>query len=126
MEEILNIIKKKEFKNENDCNSFLIHAGYSIDEIYIINNLKPSNKSIAFDKLSIIIKVLNEGWYPNWENESEYKWYNCFKMKGGFSYWTTYYYTTDTAVPSALCLKNKELALHMIKNYLSLYKDYYE
>lgn len=79
----------------------------------------------AFKRLKIIIKALNEGWYPNWENENEYKWMNYFNMKGGFSYWDTDDYNTYAAVPSALCLKNKELALHMIEIALEDYKEYY-
>lgn len=79
----------------------------------------------AFKRLKIIVKALNEGWYPNWENENEYKWMNYFKMKGGFSYWVTDYYHTSTFVPSALCLKNKELALHLIEIALDDYKEYY-
>ena len=79
----------------------------------------------AFKRLKIMIKALNEGWYPNWDDENEYKWLNYFRMKGGFSCWYSHYYFASTAVPSALCLKNKELALHMIEIALEDYKEYY-
>lgn len=84
-----------------------------------------SKNDIAFKKLKIIIKALNEGWYPDWENENEYKWVNYFKMKGGFSCWATTYFNTGTRVPSALCLKNQELALHAVKIALKEYEEYY-
>ena len=79
----------------------------------------------AFKRLKIMVKALNEGWYPNWENEKEYKWINFFQMKGGFSYWRTYNCSTFTNVPSALCLKNNELALHLIEIAIEDYKEYY-
>ena len=120
------IIKAKDFKSQDDANAYLIHAGYPIDEVFIINELEKSKKGIAFDKLVIIIKVLNNGWYPNWEDETEIKWVNYFQMKGGFSYWYTDNYLTYATVPSALCLKSEELAKYMIEHYLYLYKDLYE
>ena len=79
----------------------------------------------AFKRLKIMIKALNEGWYPNWDDENEYKYMNYFKMKGGFSFWDTDIYSTTTFVPSALSLKNKDLALHMIEIALEDYKEYY-
>ena len=80
---------------------------------------------VAFKKLIVIIQALNEGWYPNWENENEYKYWNYFRMKGGFSYSITYYFNTYTDVPSALCLKSNELAIHAAEIALDEYKDYY-
>lgn len=79
----------------------------------------------GYKRLKVIVKALNEGWYPNWENELEYKYYNYFKMKGGFSYWNTNNYGTITLVPSALCLKSNDLALHCFEIAKEEYKEYY-
>lgn len=84
-----------------------------------------SPMDIAFKKLKIIIKALNEGWWPNFEDESEYKYWNYFKMKGGFSYWDTDYSNTTTNVPSALLLKSNDLALHVAEIALEEYKILY-
>ncbi len=81
---------------------------------------------IGFKKLKLIIKALNEGWYPNWQNENEYKYYNYFKMKGGLSFWYTHGYLTGTTVPSALTFKTPELAKHCVEIALNEYKDFYE
>ena len=80
---------------------------------------------IGFKKLIVIIKALNEGWYPNWENESEYKWWNYFNMKGGFSYSNADDWVTYATVPSALLLKSKELAVHAAEIALEEYKEYH-
>ena len=125
MEETINdVIKRKKFKTKRESKSFLLHAGYSVDEIIKIHKIKPSKRAMAFERLATVIEFLNDGWYPNWEDETEYKYFNYFQMKGGFSCWATHY-ATGTTVPSALCLRSVELAEYMIKHHLDLYKDLY-
>jgi hypothetical protein len=91
----------------------------------VFNTKFDSVSDIAFKKLKVIIKALNEGWYPNWENENEGKYWCWWTMKGGFSYYTTSYYSTFTFVPSALCLRTRELTEHAAKIALQEYKEYY-
>ena len=78
-----------------------------------------------YDNLCLSIKILNDGWYPNWENENENKYWIWWTMKGGFSCDTVNYDNTDTSVPSALCLKTRELAEHASKIAYKEYKEYY-
>lgn len=120
------VIKRKKFKTKGESNSFLLHVGYSIDEVIKINKIKPSKRAIAFERLATIIEFLNDGWYPNWKDSTEYKYFNYFQMQGGFSSWYTNYFSTAAVVPSALCLKSEELAKYAIKHYFQLYKDLYE
>jgi len=87
-----------------------------------------ATKHLAEYKLSIIIKALNEGWYPNWKNPDEYKYFPYFNMNlddCGFSYRSTTYSSTCTDVPSALFLKSSELAAYCGLKFISLYKEYY-
>lgn len=109
--------KIKSFKDA--CN----HLNVSVDSVFSTTDGKDD---IAFKKLKVIIKALNGGWYPNWNDENERKYFNYFNMKGGFSYWNTpTYYNTNSDVPSALCLKTLELAQHVAKIALDEYKEYY-
>lgn len=88
---------------------------------------------IAFQKLTIIIRALNEGWEPNWGDFSEYKYYAWFKFqKGsnkssgfGFSYSDWTYSHTDTNVGARLCFKTSELAEYAGKQFIELYKEYF-
>jgi hypothetical protein len=41
--------------------------------------------AIAFLKLLVITKALNEGWTPDWDNDNEYKYYQWWNMQNGFS-----------------------------------------
>lgn len=79
---------------------------------------------IALHKLSIIVKALNEGWKPNWEDSNQYKYYPYFDMRrGGFSYVDCNYWDTLTTVDSRLCYKSSEVAMYAGKTFFPLYKD---
>lgn len=85
-----------------------------------------SKKFLAEYQLIIIIKALNEGWYPNWEDSNQYKYSPYFNMPCGFSYWHTGSYVTNTSVPSALLVKSNELDMYCSQKFSSLYKDYFK
>lgn len=97
--------------------------GIKKDEVF--NSKFDLVSDIAFKKLKVIIKALNEGWYPNWEDQNQAKHYNYWRMKGGFSYYDVYYYGVNTDVPSALVFKTRKLAKHASKIAYQEYKEYY-
>jgi len=85
-----------------------------------------TKNDIGFKKLKIVIKALNEGWYPNFNDTNENKYWNYFNMnKDVFSCYTTDYSSTSMYVPSALYLKSRDLAVHCVKICLDEYKDFY-
>lgn len=86
---------------------------------------KHTKRALAFQNLCIVIEALNEGWVPDWEDSNQIKYYNYFRMKGGFSYWDTIYNAANTLVPSALCFKSEALARYCAKQFEQLYKDLY-
>lgn len=86
---------------------------------------KSPDQAFAEHQLETIIGALNEGWTPNWDNSSEYKYYNYFDMRKGFSFYGYRCNFSLSCVSSRLCFKNSELALYVAKNFLHLYKAYY-
>lgn len=130
--ELLKLIKKS--KTNYEILDNLIVVGYEPLKAYellkeYLNEPIPSSVNERINTqliLEDIIKLLNEGWYPNWNNSSEYKFFNYFKMDGGFSYWYSDFYNTYPNVPSALCLKSQELARFVSEHFLDLYKKIYE
>jgi hypothetical protein len=84
-----------------------------------------STDEIAYRKLKLIAKVLNEGWEPNWDKGEEEKWHNWFKMSSGFSFNIAYYYLSLSGVGSRLCFKSKKLAEHAARHFLDIYKEFY-
>ena len=80
---------------------------------------------VAFKKLKIIIKALNEGWWPNFEDDKQFKYWNYFRLKGGFCFWHTDYNINGTGVPSTLLLKSDKLARYVSEIALEEYKILY-
>jgi hypothetical protein len=79
---------------------------------------------IAYCKLVVIAKALNEGWTPDWNDEDEYKYYPWFYLdKPGFRFYGTRYDCTDSDVGSRLCFKTRELANYAAQQFHDLYKD---
>lgn len=84
-----------------------------------------SDSIIAYTKLVIIIKALNEGWKPNWNASDEYKHYPWFDLEKGFGLYSVICNCTDSGVGSRLCFRSRELAKYASEQFIDLYKDYY-
>ena len=80
----------------------------------------------AYKKLKIIIKALNDGWEPDWDDSSQKKWYPWFKMAGsGFGFdgsdWDG---SLANATGSRLCFKNEKLAKYAGEKFEGIYKEF--
>ena len=81
---------------------------------------------IAHEKLVIIFKVLNEGWTPNWSDSNEYKYYPWFKMSPfGFADSAYGAWTTRSLAGSRLCGKTDTIAEYAGRQFVDIYKDFY-
>lgn len=80
-------------------------------------NLYPSE--IARRKLIIIAKALNEGWIPKLD-KTQSKWYCCFNItQDGIKYTSPEY--TNLNISTNMCLKSKDLANYMSRQFIQLY-----
>jgi hypothetical protein len=80
---------------------------------------------IAYQKLKIIARALNEGWTPDWDNQSQYKYYPWFDMRGSglvFSHVT--YWCQDSIVGSRLCFRSRELAEYAGTQFTDIYRAF--
>ena len=77
-------------------------------------------------KLFIIIRALNEGWEPNWQDSTEKKWYPYFNLVSGFAFSSTNFGWANSAARagSRLCFKTEELARYAGTQFIELYKEY--
>lgn len=89
-------------------------------------NLDLPKDEIAYRLLKLIVKVLNEGWVPNWNDSSERKWRPYFFLDfPGFRLRAACYVNSLSSVGSRLCFKSEELALYAAKTFLDVYKDFF-
>lgn len=97
-----------------------------LPDLSIVQDEKIRKSTAAFIKLSVIIKALNEGWEPDWNDRSQYKYYPCFYMdSAGLACANTDYAVTDTdaSVGSRLGCKTDAMADYMKDTFRELYID---
>ena len=136
---ILNITDKIEINKISEASLVYFGTGIGVlsfedacsklkikDNSSIINEIDNENKNflIANYKLSIIVKVLNEGWEPDWADSNQRKYFPVFDLRNGLSFvYVNVCWNTGSAVGSRLVFKNEKLAEYAAKQFLSLYKD---
>lgn len=80
----------------------------------------------GFFKMTLIADALNEGWIPDWDNTSEYKYSPWFKHSGGgFSFYGCDFDYTLSSVGARLVFKSRELAEYAGKQFLDIYKSFH-
>jgi len=98
----------------------------NIEEADILNGNETQDET-AYIKLKTIARALNEGWKPNWQNSSEYKYYPLFYMDqpgSGFSFDDYVYDYAASCLGSRLCFKSRELAEYAGKQFTGIYRDF--
>jgi hypothetical protein len=84
---------------------------------------------VAYKKLKLIIKVINEDFVPDFTNQSQQKWYPWFKVGSsgsGFdlSYAGYYYDYSYAIVGSRLCFETKEKCQYVAEQFRDLYEQF--
>ncbi len=80
---------------------------------------------IASYKLVIIAQALNDGWEPDWDNYSEWKYAPWFRMSGsGFSCYVFGLGDSRSYLGSRLCYQRSSLAESVGKEFLSIYEKF--
>lgn len=96
----------------------------------VFTKLGFTKDEIAYRKLKTVVEALNEGWRPDWNDSSDYKYWNWFVYNpsyAGFGYAHTHYTPsyTGTLVGSRLCFKTRELAAYAGRQFEDLYNDFF-
>lgn len=108
------------------------HLRLNPNDLPVVDMLPEKDRKsiIAFYKLTIIIRALNEGW-ADWSNWDEWKYFNWFYVEkgedqrsSGFRSDITGYTYVDTHADSRLCFKNIELAKYAAEQFKELYREY--
>ena len=87
-------------------------------------NLYP--REIARRKLDIVIEALNQGWKPDWEDDSQEKWFPSFfgSYAGfGFSLSLLSPKFAYAYVGVRLCCKSEEIANYVGTQFFNLHKE---
>lgn len=106
----------------------------SYEDACIEMSISPNHKKfdnmkddeVAYYKLKIITKAINEGWKPDWINKLQPKWYPWFDIIEDIHH-NAYLFANGATRPSSpigssLCFKTKELAEYAGNQFKELYE----
>ena len=128
MNEFVNITEK--VKTFEDACKVL---GLDPKNLPIVENLPEKDRQsiIAYFKLTIIARALNEGWEPDFTDWNEWKYWNWFYVESngavaGFACALTHSTASNTTatIGSRLCFKTRELATYAREQFQDLYFEY--
>lgn len=66
------------------------------EEVFNAFPKEDQRSMLAYHKLTVITRALNNGWKPNWDDQNEWKYYPLFRyVNAGLSYAYTYSAAAD-------------------------------
>jgi PKD repeat protein len=92
-----------------------------------VYNDSDTKDEIAYMKLKIIYKAINNGWVPDFTNFNQYKYYPYFKVLSSglaFSLTGCVFDRTITSVGVRLCTDTAAKAEYIGKQFKDFYEDY--
>jgi len=118
--------EKKNFRDIKTFEDACEELGITNESCHPIFDEEESPDEIAYKKLKIIIKAINQGWEPDWSNSNEYKYWPYFNLSSGFGFSGSGYYCafTYSGVGSRLCFETREKCEYAANQFLDLYKQF--
>ena len=98
----------------------------NVNSLHVFSTIDTPDE-IAYKKLKIIIKAINQGWQPDWNNKHQYKyfpWFNMVSSDSGISYYLFGSWTSESGVCSKLCFESLEKCEYTAKQFTEIYNDY--
>lgn len=85
-----------------------------------------SNHLVNYQTAVVFTKALNEGWTPDWNIDSQYKFFPYFYMGGSSGFRSNGYgsWGSLSDVGSRLAFKSRELAEYAGKQFTEVYKQF--
>ena len=96
------------------------------EEVFNAFPKEDQRSMLAYHKLTVITRALNNGWKPNWDDQNEWKYYPLFRyVNAGLSYATTANSATITSavIGSRLCFYASRLARYAGNQFTDLYEQ---
>lgn len=98
------------------------------EEVFNAFPKEDQRSMLAYHKLTVITRALNNGWKPNWDDQNEWKYYPLFRyVNAGLSYANANNAATGARayIGSRLCFPTSALAKYAAEHFADLYRDYY-
>jgi len=81
---------------------------------------------VNYHRAIVLVKAMNEGWVPDWDNSNEIKYSIFFDMRGssGFRFVVCASWYSYSSVGSRLCLKEKRLGEYLGTQFTAVFKQF--
>jgi hypothetical protein len=114
--------KKRKFSDIKTFEDACEELGISTDMFFGTE----TTDEVAYKKLKVIIKAINQGWVPDWDNKAQKKWWPWFILSSGFGFSDSYfdYDGTGAGVGSRLCFESAEKSNYAANQFIGLFKDF--
>ena len=96
------------------------------EEVFNAFPKEDQRSMLAYHKLTVITRALNNGWKPNWDDQNEWKYYPLFRyVNAGLSCASTSNSAASTYahVGSRLCFYASRLARYAGNQFTDLYEQ---
>lgn len=96
------------------------------EEAFNIFPKEDQRSMLAYHKLTVITRALNNGWKPNWDDQNEWKYYPLFRyVNAGLSCATTNSAASSAGaiIGSRLCFYASRLARYAGNQFTDLYEQ---
>lgn len=116
--------KKRDFNDIKTFEDACEELGIDPSEL---NFESDTTDEIAYKKLKIVVKAINQGWEPDWNDTNQRKWYPWFKVRSsGFCFSISYYVFGYSLadVGSRLCFESEARATHTATQFIDLYNQF--
>jgi len=86
-----------------------------------------TDDELAYRMLKIVVKAINNGWTPDWNNFSQWKYYAWFNLSSGsgFSDSLCDFEYSDSGVGSRLCFESREKCEYAAKQFKNIYMQFF-
>lgn len=84
--------------------------------------------AFASHRITTVIRSLNEGWVPDWNDSNQYKYYVWYKWVGsgvGFSFGDYDFVGSGSSVGARLHFKSRELAIYFAEQFIADINEYF-
>ena len=90
-------------------------------------NIGFSNRAVNYEKIILVVKCINQGWAPDWNNIQQRKYYPWFDVSPSGLGFSGSGYDCDftyAGVGSRLCFKDEETSNHAARTFPKIFIDF--
>lgn len=83
--------------------------------------------TINYEKVKLIVKAINQGWYPDWKDRKQYKYFPWFEIDKAGAFCLSVgnsAFLVSVAVGSRLCFESSEKCRYAAEQFWDIYKQF--